>query len=156
LTQVNNTRVTALASLAGARGAEVRNTAVAAQTVRLAAVPAPQRAELRKHVTQVRDVARERTQVEAKLLAQGAAPGRPADRPRTAKWPSPPAPAAARPPAPARAPERAAPPPTKPGAPERPTRPTPAPPPAVRHTPPPAPVVPKHEDRTPPKHEPPK
>jgi hypothetical protein len=156
LAQVNNTRVTALASLAGARGAEVRNTVVAPRTVRLAAVPAPQRAELQKHVTQLRDVARERTQVEAKLLAQGAAPGRPADRPRTAKLALPPAPAATHTPAPARTPERAAPPPTKPGAPERPTRPTPAPAPAVRPTPPPAPVMPKHEDRTPPKYEPPK
>jgi hypothetical protein len=157
LTQVNNTRVTALASLAGARGAEVRNTAVT-HTVRLAAVAAPQRAEWQKHATQYRDVARERNQIEAKMLTQGAAAARPADRPRTAKLTLPAAPAA-RPaaPAPTRPAERpAAPPPaTTPARPGRPT-PPPAPAPAAHKTPPALPKVPMHEDRTPPRHEPPR
>ncbi|HZY89486.1 MAG TPA: hypothetical protein VFE78_31985, partial [Gemmataceae bacterium] len=119
LKQINNTRVTGLASLGRARGAEVRNPVVAPHTVRLAAVTAPQRADFQKHASQIRDVARERTQVQANLLTQGAAAGRPPDRPRTAKLTLPPAPPAARPPAPGRNPERSAPPVTTP---PRPTR----------------------------------
>jgi hypothetical protein len=127
LNQVQNTRVTNLAALGAPDGRKVDESKMRA--VKLEAVPKEAREQEQKAAVQMREVAQRRREAEAKLLHEGA-PVKPTDPPKPLKLDLPKAP-----PAPA-ATEKAKP--------------------ALKPPPPPPPVVPKHEDKPIPQHEPPK
>lgn len=182
LTQIHNTRVTNLASLANVRDSAAKSPLVANPVWKMQAVSREQRAQEQKSATQFHAVAQQRRQVEGRLLSEGTAPRRVTDPPRPGKIDLPrvapqPAPRPGErpvtpigikpgerpvPPVTIKPSERPKPPVTpKPS--ERPVTPKPAerPTPPVHVTPPvrivpPPPAPPKHEDRPIPKHEPPK
>lgn len=134
LTQVNNTEVTALASLAptaakGARPAAPR------KVVNMTNVNATTIEQSRERVQQARDISKQRQQTEARLIADPPAAGA-KERPR----------AAARMELP-KAPARATPPAAKKGAKD----PAPGAPKAARPAPPPPPTVPKQVEQEVPK-----
>jgi hypothetical protein len=79
LRQVNNTRVTGLAALAGVKPHE------STVTVKLQPVSPAARVQLQKSVVQVRQVTQERRQTEARLLSEGAVPVKPTDKPKVVK-----------------------------------------------------------------------
>jgi hypothetical protein len=87
--QVNNLRVTALASLAHAQGAPAAKVAanipIQHNVIKLATVTQPQRIEERKRATQIREVAVQRQKAEAGLLASGTHPVKHTDPPRPFK-----------------------------------------------------------------------
>jgi hypothetical protein len=142
LTQVNNTRVTNLASLANVRAAEGKAPFIAKPVLKLQTVAREQRIQEQKAAAQLHSVAQQRHQMETRMLSEGPAPVRVTDKPRQAKIELP---RAAQSPGP-RLEGRPVPPSgTKPGT---------KPPPPVRVAPPP-PSTPKHEDRPIPRHEPP-
>jgi hypothetical protein len=121
LRQVKEVHPTALAALAGER-----HPPPSAHPIKLESVPREQVTRIQKEAQQFHAAAQERRQVETRMRSTEPAPGRPAERPRTAKLELP------RPPAPA---DRA-----RPNA----------------KTPPPPPKPPRHEERPIPKAEPPR
>jgi hypothetical protein len=182
LKRINDARVTGLVSLAFAPGAarpEARREAEA--VMHLARVTGEEHARYQKTAATVRELTRQRAAGEAQLLRDLTGGQHALDAPRIVKVDRtrerPPANAPPAPRSPERAPERAAPPPSRPvekapppppekSAPrpvERPAAPAPQPaprmpppPPRTPRTPPAPPVLPKHEDRPIPHHEPPK
>jgi len=163
--KVHNTTVTSLSSLSkdATGGKKVENHVLKVETM-----PKEQQAEARKAVTQSREAAQRRQQEEAKILAGGTAPVKPADQPKAVKI-TPPKTIALPPSGPKPPPPPAPPPPPKPPAHvekpipqhEPPKPPAPpkqvAPPPPPKKEPPkePPPPPPKKEPPTPPKKEPP-
>jgi hypothetical protein len=127
LTQVNNTRITHLAPLAG--GDPAKAPRVGTPALKLAEVPKQERVQEQKAASQLHSVAQQRRQHEAKLLAEGGVPVKPTDPPKQAKLDLP------RPTV------------TKPVTPD--TRPAARPP-----QPPAPPTAPKHEERPIPPHQP--
>jgi hypothetical protein len=130
VTQVNNIRVTRLANVSGN---EVRNAAVSPQAVKLQEVPRERRVQEQKAATQFHAVARQRQEVQSKLLQEGKAPVRVTDQPRQSRIQLPPARGGV----------------NVQKQPDVRTAPGP-------HAPPPAPRPPAHQEREIPRHEPPR
>jgi hypothetical protein len=120
--QTKQIEVTNLASLSG------REQPKPAKVVKLEAVSKERRDEVHKVAVQGREVAKQRHDVQAKLLSDGGAPVKQSDPPKAVKL---------------EVPKKA---PKPPAAPDKPK-------PAAKAPPPPPPAVPKHEDKPPPKDE---
>jgi hypothetical protein len=128
LAKIKTLRVTSLAGLAGGKDGRVKDPTGQTKIMKLAPVSKSQRAAVHKEAVRFHRAADQRRQAEARLLREGGTPVKVTDRPRTAKvpLPRPEAPRARRQPS---SPRKAAPPP---------------------------PMLPMHEARTIPRHEPPR
>jgi hypothetical protein len=131
VTRIHNTQVTNLSSLSTAKTQVNR---VDPHVIKVEPVPREHKAEATRAATQLRTLGQQRHEAETKAFVGGTAPYKPTDRPQ-------PFPVELRPRTPA---------PTPKTTPERPITPTPA------RTMPTAPVLPRHEERPIPAHEPPR